>query len=68
MAKKTSNADVWVFCGDGMGIAGLPHRVTAKQAQELGLLSELEAGIQSGVYKPEKQNADNMPTLAESEQ
>jgi hypothetical protein len=52
--NKFENADqVFYYCGDGMGIAGLPHQVTWKQAEEIGLLSELEAAIQNGSYKPQ---------------
>lgn len=62
MAKRIirrENADqVLVFCGEGLGIAGLPHRVTLKQAEELGLLNILETAIERGSYRPESVNPD----------
>lgn len=39
------------FCGNGLCIPGLPHELTAAQAQALGLLDELNAAVENGVYK-----------------
>lgn len=57
MAKKQFTIDITVsgvfrFCGNGQGIPGLPHEVTAVQAKELGLLDVLKAAIQNGNYRP----------------
>ena len=53
MAKKNidvTGPGVYRFCGNGQGIPGLPHEVTAAQAKELGLLEVLQAAIQNGNY------------------
>ena len=55
MQKKKSVIEancIYRFCGNGQGIAGLPHEVTAAQASELGLLEHLAAALQRGDYKP----------------
>lgn len=57
MPKKPMTIDITIhkvfqFCGDGAGIPGLPHEVTAKQAEDLGLLDELKAAVANGNYKP----------------
>jgi hypothetical protein len=59
MAKKTVRSEnidqVFIYCGADMGIAGLPHQVTLKEAEERGLLAELEAAIKNGSYGMEKE-------------
>lgn len=55
MAKKQFTMDItgaFRFCGNGQGIPGLPHEVTASQAKELGLLEVLVAAIKNGNYEP----------------
>jgi len=58
MSKKQFPSDVtslYCFCGEGTGIPGLPHEVTAAEAEELGLLDVLQAAIENGNYQPVKQ-------------
>jgi hypothetical protein len=60
MAKKQPIIDqttVYRFCGNGQGIPGLPHEVTAIQAKELGVLDVLQAAILNGNYEPVKPSA-----------
>ena len=57
MSKKAPVFDpasntTYRFCGNGAGIPGLPHEVTARQAEALGLLEVLQAAIQNGNYQP----------------
>jgi hypothetical protein len=59
MAKKTNAIEiddktVYHFCGDGLGIPGLPHEVTAVQARALGLLEVLEAALRNGNYRADQ--------------
>lgn len=68
MPKKTIDITIdatFQFCGDGMGIAGLPHTVTANQAKELGLLEVLEAALKNGNYEPVHISADKPATEGE---
>ena len=54
MSKKNPSVEtdrVYCFCGNGLGIPGLPHEVSAEQAQELGLLEVLQAAVQNGNYE-----------------
>lgn len=51
MAKKTQQKpDVYRYCGDGLGVPGLPHDLTREQATALGVLDQLEAALAAGVY------------------
>jgi len=43
----------YIFCGEGLGVPGLPHRVSKSEAQALGVLDLLEGAINNGNYKPE---------------
>lgn len=54
MSKKTlilEKHHLYRFCGTGQGIPGLPHEVTVKQAEDLGLLEVLQAAVQNGNYR-----------------
>jgi hypothetical protein len=42
---------IYRFCGNGLGIPGLPHEVTPAQAKELGLLAVLQAAVANGNYQ-----------------
>lgn len=56
---RSENADqVFVYRGTDMGIAGLPHQVTRKEAEERGLLAELEAAVENGSYGMAKQQEE----------
>ena len=51
MAKKQDDKlKVYVYQGDGLGIAGLAHRMTLEEAQQAGVLEALQAAIEAGVY------------------
>jgi hypothetical protein len=39
------------YCGDGLGIAGLPHDVTEEEARALGVLDVLQAALKNGSYR-----------------
>lgn len=60
MAKKFDGADDtagWVYCGDGLGIPGLPHRLSRAEAEELKVLDAFDDAISAGVYKLETKPA-----------
>lgn len=46
------------FCGNGLGIAGLPHAVTREQAEQDNVLDLLDAAIAAGVYQTVAAEAD----------
>jgi hypothetical protein len=57
MAKKKDDGRltidddaVYRFCGEGLGIPGLPHEVTKAQAEKSGLLEVLQRAVELGVY------------------
>ena len=50
MAKKT-NQEKYIFCGQGLGIPGLPHEITYDEAKTAGVLDILEAAILRKVYR-----------------
>lgn len=39
------------YCGDGLGIPGLPHDVTEEEARALGVLDVLQAALKNGSYR-----------------
>ena len=45
----------YIFCGEGSGVPGLPHRVSKSEAEALGVADLLDAAIANGNYKPEAQ-------------
>jgi hypothetical protein len=49
MAKEDGKT-IYRFCGEGLGIPGLPHDITRDIARESGVLAELDAAIAAGVY------------------
>jgi hypothetical protein len=54
MAKNKKPIDtnaVYRFCGNGTCIPGLPHEVSAREAELLGLLELLQAAIENGNYQ-----------------
>lgn len=60
MAKNPDSVNdkaVWVYCGDGLGIPGLPHRLSREQAQEQQVLDAFEDAISTGVYQLETKPA-----------
>ncbi len=51
------NADkIYQFVGPGVGIPGLPHLVTKKNAEDMGALEILEGAIKNGSYELLKKN------------
>ena len=46
--------EVFVFVGDGLGVPGLPHRITLARALALNLSELLRAAIDNGNYAVEK--------------
>ena len=47
-----SPEQTYVYCGDGLGVPGLPHVVTGADAAALGVAEILQAAIEAGTYKP----------------
>jgi len=47
---KADGKTIYRYCGDGLGIPGLPHQITRDIARESGVLAELDAAIAAGVY------------------
>lgn len=48
---------VYVYVGDGAGIAGLPHQLSEQEAKDAGVLDLLKEAIKAGKYveqKPDK--------------
>ena len=45
---------IYVYIGGGLGIPGLPHRVTRAEAVKMKSEPQLDAAIQAGVYVIEK--------------
>ena len=39
------------FCGNGDGVAGLPHEIDAETAYQMGLSAVLQAAIKLGYYQ-----------------
>ncbi len=38
------------YVDDGMGVPGLPHRITEEEAEALGVSALLQAAIENGNY------------------
>jgi hypothetical protein len=52
MPRKQSDPNtLYRFCGDGECIPGLPHELTATQAEALGVGETLKAAIERGTYQ-----------------
>ena len=43
---------VYIFCGDGLGVPGLPHVLTGAEAEQLGLAELLQAALVTGTHQP----------------
>jgi hypothetical protein len=41
---------IYQYVGDGLGVPGLPHKISRKEAERLGVLDILEAAIENGNY------------------
>jgi hypothetical protein len=48
--KEESLSTRYRFCGDGLGIPGLPHEITREQADAAGVLVLLDTAIEAGAY------------------
>lgn len=51
MSQLPHEDKVYEFCGTGLGIPGLPHKITEREAKALNVLDLLNAAIKSGVYR-----------------
>lgn len=49
--KKVKSNATYVYCGDGLGVPGLPHRVTREEAEARGKLADFEAAVERGDYR-----------------
>ena len=45
---------VYIYVGEGLGVPGLPHRITQAEAESLGCADLLKAAIENGSYKAEQ--------------
>ena len=45
---------VYIYVGEGLGVPGLPHRITPAEAEALGCDDLLKAAIENGSYKAEQ--------------
>jgi hypothetical protein len=52
MKSKLPENTIYRFCGNGLGVPGLPHEMTRAQAAELKVTEQLDAAIAAGVYQP----------------
>lgn len=66
-AREGKDEGVYEFCGEGLGVPGLPHRVTMAEARAMGLVLELEAAIAAGNYRQAKEGADARPAPTKTE-
>lgn len=53
------------FCGEGAGIPGLSHKVTAEEAQALGAADTLRAALGAGTYRAAPQVTKPAPKTKE---
>ena len=58
MKKNEESARMYIFCGDGAGVPGLPHEISEEDARERGLLEQLLEAIRAGVYRMEHSQND----------
>jgi hypothetical protein len=42
----------YIFIGDGLGVPGLPHEISAEEAERLGVGKLLADAIENGSYAP----------------
>jgi len=49
--QKLDSEATYRFCGEGQGIPGLPHELTAAQAEKMGMLKVLQGALENGNYK-----------------
>lgn len=47
----SQSEEVYQYVGDGAGVPGLPHEISALQAREMGLIDLLDAAIENGTYQ-----------------
>ena len=47
------DSTVYVYVGEGLGVPGLPHRLTPGEAEALGVAELFKAAIENGSYRPE---------------
>jgi hypothetical protein len=49
--QKESFLRTYRYCGEGLGIPGLPHDVTEEEARALGVWDVLQAALKNGSYR-----------------
>lgn len=53
--KKTDNdAIIYKYCGEDLGIPGLPHEISREEARKQGVEALLDQAIEAGVYQPKE--------------
>ena len=65
MPENDNDTAVYAYVGDGLGIPGLPHRLSKAQARDLQVLKAFEQAISAGVYIPEGQLPAETPEESE---
>ncbi len=48
--KKNDDDEIYVYVGDGLGIPGLPHRLSRTEAEKQQVLKAFDDAIDAGVY------------------
>jgi 16S rRNA G527 N7-methylase RsmG len=51
--KQQEKPEVYEYVGTGVGIPGLPHKITKQEAEQRGILSILLDAIENGSYIPQ---------------
>lgn len=51
------------FVGEGMGVPGLPHEISAEEAESLGVSELLKAAIENGSYTPLLSSTTTSPQI-----
>ena len=51
------DSTIYIYVGEGLGVPGLPHRITPAEAEALGVAELFKAAIENGSYEPETAKA-----------
>lgn len=52
MGSLLAPEQTYIYCGDGLGVPGLPHTLTGAEAEQLGLAELLQTALETGTHKP----------------